>query len=350
MGFVFSSFSRFNNIKTNKQVVITKTVIPDDYINPDGSIDIIENGTYDVTNFESVNVNIPTTSYTEWSGTVETDYRLLNADDVGKVFGVDLETTAYVYFESDYVDIAYLGTSEIQLTDFITYNYSGDMGGAYISFGLSVSGADNLWVNGTPSFETCTIAEGTKLTTFYANTDWNTWFYVKDKAEPYNITISTTDETVLNTKDKVCTENITIKVDESLLGSGGSENSDVTLDNQVKVNLLSDNDNLQYGQYSIDYGKTWIPITIGSHSMYNYGATIDVEIGVNLLTDSSGGSQKYAVVLIKFSSILNSFTSENSYNSVASINNISSCYALFVKQTTSPANFVLTFSLAGGAD
>ena len=75
---------------------VTVNPIPDDYINPDGSIDIIENGTYDVTNFESVNVNIPTTSYTEWNGTVDTEYRLLTADDVGKVFGVDLELEVFI--------------------------------------------------------------------------------------------------------------------------------------------------------------------------------------------------------------------------------------------------------------
>lgn len=112
-------------------------------------------------------------------------YRLLTAEDVGKVFGVDLETTAYAYFAGDYANFEVLGTSQINLTDFITYEYDSNMGGAYISFDSGiVSGADNLWLNTPPSFETCTIAEGTELTTFYANTDWNTWFYVKDKADP----------------------------------------------------------------------------------------------------------------------------------------------------------------------
>ena len=112
-------------------------------------------------------------------------YRLLTAEDVGKVFGIDLEVTVYVYFENDYVDFPSFWSSQKQLTDFITYNYAGYLGGAYISFDSGIiSGADNLWLNATPPFEYCTITEGTELTTFNTDADWNTWLYVKDKADP----------------------------------------------------------------------------------------------------------------------------------------------------------------------
>lgn len=140
---------------------------------------------------------------------IPSGYRLLTAEDVGKVFGVDLETTAYVYFADDYANFEVLGTSKIQLTDFITYEYTGDMGGAYISFDSSVSGADNLWLNAPTSFETCTIAEGTELTTFNTDADWNNWFYVKDIVNPYNIT-SSKPKITINCKGKLMTKDLTI--------------------------------------------------------------------------------------------------------------------------------------------
>ena len=112
-------------------------------------------------------------------------YRLLNESDIGKVFGVNLETTAYVYFENDYVELSSFWYSTKQLTDFMTYNYDDQLGGVYVSFASGiVSGADNLWQNTPTPFETCTIAEGTELTIFNTDADWNNWFYVKDKADP----------------------------------------------------------------------------------------------------------------------------------------------------------------------
>lgn len=201
-------------------------------------------------------------------------YRLLTKDDVGKVFGVNLETTAYAYFENGYVEFPTFWEVDKQLTDFITYNYEGDMGGAFISFYSGVvSGADNLWLNATPPFETCTIAEGTELTTFNTNADWNTWFYVKDIIEKVIITKSK----ITNLADKVrakagtsinytidamadAVENLQVGVNEETLYTSLNEMTfgvGYTLTLNVGTDILNDSNYT----YSLDDGSTWLQFT-----------------------------------------------------------------------------------------
>ena len=199
-------------------------------------------------------------------------YRLLTSADIGKVFGVDLETTAYVYFENDSVEFPTFWDIDKQLTDFITYNYEGELGGAYISFDSGiVSGADNLWLNGLPPFEYCTVAEGTELTTFNTDADWNTWFYVKDIIEKViitkskitnlgdkvraktgtsiNYTIDAMADAVENLQVGVNEEDIYTSLNEMKFGSGYMLTLNI---DSAKVTL----NNADF-TYSLDSGMTW---------------------------------------------------------------------------------------------
>lgn len=70
---------------------VTVNPIPTDYIIPSGTLEVTENGTKDVTNYKSVNVNVPTPEPTYWDGsytlsglgytvTLNVDSNLLNSD------------------------------------------------------------------------------------------------------------------------------------------------------------------------------------------------------------------------------------------------------------------------------
>ena len=214
-------------------------------------------------------------------------YRLLTAEDVGKVFGIDLEVTVYVYFENDYVDFPSFWSSQKQLTDFITYNYAGYLGGAYISFDSGIiSGADNLWLNATPPFEYCTITEGTELTTFNTDADWNTWLYVKDieVADPYSIKIKNKEGIKLLTKDKTIefTDDVKVTIDESLLGGGEAEPP-------YTLNLTLGGNNYNVVSYSID-GTNYINCTNDTpiYTIKNYGVIFIKKDGI--MASSSVGT------------------------------------------------------------
>ena len=65
---------------------VTVNAIPDEYIQPSGSQDITANGTYDVTDKASVNVNVPTASAVEEVATASAMNALLVEANVGKYY------------------------------------------------------------------------------------------------------------------------------------------------------------------------------------------------------------------------------------------------------------------------
>lgn len=65
---------------------VTVNAIPDEYIQPSGSQDITANGTYDITDKASVNVNVPTASAVEDVATASAMDALLVEANVGKYY------------------------------------------------------------------------------------------------------------------------------------------------------------------------------------------------------------------------------------------------------------------------
>lgn len=65
---------------------VTVNAIPDEFIQPSGSQDITANGTYDVTEKASVNVNVPTASAVEEVATASAMDALLVEANVGKYY------------------------------------------------------------------------------------------------------------------------------------------------------------------------------------------------------------------------------------------------------------------------
>ena len=65
---------------------VTVNAIPDEYIQPSGSQDITANGTYDITDKASVNVNVPTASAVEEVATASAMDALLVEANVGKYY------------------------------------------------------------------------------------------------------------------------------------------------------------------------------------------------------------------------------------------------------------------------
>lgn len=51
-------------------VEVDKTIIPEGYIKPEGELEIVANGTHNVTNYESVVVSVPSEEVEEYTGTV----------------------------------------------------------------------------------------------------------------------------------------------------------------------------------------------------------------------------------------------------------------------------------------
>lgn len=65
---------------------VTVNAIPDEFIQPSGSQDITANGTYDITDKASVNVNVPTASAVEEVATASAMDALLVEANVGKYY------------------------------------------------------------------------------------------------------------------------------------------------------------------------------------------------------------------------------------------------------------------------
>lgn len=158
-------------------------------------------------------------------------YRLLTIDDVGKVFGVDLEPSIFI-------DSSATLTNSIITASFVGLNSSNNfIRGVYMEDGFEYQIEFNY---GTYSyfffvthggFNQDNVAEinavsninGTITAVGYSNDDdWNNWLYVKDKADPYNIKIKNKEGIKLLTKDKTIefTDDVKVTIDESLLGGG----------------------------------------------------------------------------------------------------------------------------------
>ena len=345
--------SNYNGLGT-----VTVNPIPDDYINPDGSIDIIENGTYDVTNFESVNVNIPITSYTEWDGSyqqisnVETlqdssipeGYRLLTSEDVGKTFGVDLESKIYIDSSvipntftsaSDYIPLViFENTSlEIFINDpldqernvgifaFSTYNGETPTDGYTL-----YSDASGDWTSSNVDLVnnlelTYTIKEvyfGGTFSGSNIEVEENTWLYVKDYIpDPYVITIKNENGIELLTKDQLLTDTVKIKVDESLLTqteapyttlivNTGNGDLDISVpnDNGILESItIAAGESLTVKHYGLltwvrggvhGYsweGITYAPETYGTYYFIQTGDTTNVyTLTINVVNSSGGAS------------------------------------------------------------
>ena len=162
-------------------------------------------------------------------------YRLLTSQDVGKVFGTDLELEVYI---DTSISIDSIRTSfsimnfdeDINLTNFLVfrresnsdgdeyyYAYIKDSSNTYI-INYNLDKATYWW-----ALSQYTFTENVEITSFNTDGNWNTWLYVKDKADPYTITISNKSGITLLVEGKYLTKDITILLDKSLFGeeSGG---------------------------------------------------------------------------------------------------------------------------------
>lgn len=107
---------------------VTVNPIPDEFIQPSGSQDIIANGTYDVTEKASVNVNVPTASAVEEVATASAMDALLVEANVGKYYKFTGTT------DSNYTngDIYLVEGGAVSSGYTVSYILSGGMGGALI--------------------------------------------------------------------------------------------------------------------------------------------------------------------------------------------------------------------------
>ena len=164
---------------------------------------------------------------------IPSGYRLLTAEDVGKVFGTDLELEVYYDTDVEISNESYFVQGQItNLTNFLQADYTFDDG--YETYIRKIHGPnDTIWEISLQwqAINPETISEGLEITSFNTDYDWNTWFYVKDKADPYSITIKNKEGIKLLTKDKTIefTDDVKITIDESLLGGGGSETKQLTI-------------------------------------------------------------------------------------------------------------------------
>ena len=116
---------------------------------------------------------------------IPSGYRLLTAEDIGKVFGVDLELEVYIDDSVTPIDSIFVNNTTINLTNFIHTTKTYDEAGyeAYVpQIFLNDDGLFqfNAWFINNPF----TMSSGLSVSSY--NTDisnWNNFFYVKDKSE-----------------------------------------------------------------------------------------------------------------------------------------------------------------------
>lgn len=207
-------------------------------------------------------------------------YRLLTSADVGKTFGVDLELD--VYFDNEATIPLY--TKNIALTNFMSLTFGtdappwDDYGEAVRRNGVSIDTPSTHYIydyfEGGESFNytpywwntSYTFTENTEITSFNTDGNWNTWFYVKDKSDPYSIKIKNKEGIKLLTKDKTIeyTDDVKITIDESLLGGGEAKKFNFTLTHGSDPGGNSDHE-----VYSVDGG----PFTSRPDS---YGGSVEL--------------------------------------------------------------------------
>ena len=185
-------------------------------------------------------------------------YRLLTSSDVGKVFGVDLELE--VYIDSDEYPISTFPTgTSAEITNFaeVKWEYEAgfdqNMHVIYIE-NNAVFRAGWVFTNAYGS-NIYTMSNNTKVETYNTDTDWNTWFYVKDIANPYTIT-SSKPKITINCKDKLMTKDLTITRE---LWDGSYE--EIVSGFTLTLNCASAVINYEYNLYSLDDGATWNQFT-----------------------------------------------------------------------------------------
>lgn len=142
-------------------------------------------------------------------------YRLLTKDDVGKVFGKDLELQIYIDTSADPVSDIFIGnrTNFINEDDGIIHlDYSSLSNHTIYYYSWYISSNDVI-----------TMDENLVVEIYYDDDNWNNWFYVKDIPDPYTITIKNKSGITLLVEGKYLTKDITILLDKSLFGESGEE-------------------------------------------------------------------------------------------------------------------------------
>lgn len=147
----------------------------------------------------------------------------------------------------------------------------------------------------------------------------------------------------------------TIKVenlDDAVAGISGGGGGGVDLGQSMYFIIGSDSGSASYLNYSTDYGKTWEFADFGTDPYGQWSKSIRIEVnkGINMLTDSSGGSAKYGMILIKSSGVISNLTSYMSGTEVFRFNGISNAFILLAQDNNIEVSFTATFSGGGGAD
>ena len=314
-------------------------------------------------------------------------YRLLTKDDVGKVFGTDLELEVYIdntvqpsfYSPDDY------GSTTINLTNFIEliigYGYPpyDDFTSTEentIRFNQSVIRVD--WINSSAFgynvewvITDYTFTENVEITSYNTDSDWNNFFYVKDKSDPYNIKL-TEPKLTIHCEEQTMKKDIVVQTDvydgtveggEVVEGGGSSGTTDSGIDfepeNIGTILIKSTNSNgLANLNISTDYGKTWQT----GFTPYEdpYGTT---KVVIDISTDgmkalrlwqASDRFSNYGVLFIKSHTEITNVVALNSTTIVTEIYNIgvigTNQYMILIEPSETECTLTITFGSGGGSD
>lgn len=225
---------------------------------------------------------------------IPSGYRLLTAEDVGKVFGVDLEQV--IYFDTS-ANISNINTSATWIGGVIKSPQREQLTMVFDNVLVwdkrYASVPSPYWI-----YDTYTIPSGTEITSYFTSgSSWNnTFLYVKEKvaepADPYSITIKNKEGIKLLTKDKLLTNDVKVTIDESLLGGGESESP-------YTLNLTLGGSNYSVVSYSID-GTNYVNCTNGTsiYTIKNYGVVfIKKDANMSNATVGAGLVVKYGAAI-----------------------------------------------------
>lgn len=184
-------------------------------------------------------------------------YRLLTANDVGKVFGVDLELDVYIDGSVTPIDSIFVNNTTINLTNFIHTTKTYDEMGyeAYVP---------QIFLNDDGIFQFATwfdfnnpFTMPSDLSVSSYNTDiegWNNFFYVKDKPDPYNIKL-TEPKLTIHCEGATMEKEIVVQADVydgtveggEVESGGGAKNFTLTIETEY-----ADAATISSIQYSVD--------------------------------------------------------------------------------------------------